>query len=67
MIVSSNYLAFANFGGQPSITIPIGFKDNMPFGANLTGKIFDEETVLALAKNIEDITGLSNLVPGKER
>ena len=67
MIVSSNYLAFANFGGQPSITIPIGFKDNMPFGANLTGKIFDEETVLALAKNIEDIAGLSNLIPGKER
>ncbi len=67
MIVSNNYLAFANFGGQPSITVPIGFKDGMPFGANLTGKIFDEENVLALAKNIEDITGLKDLVAGKER
>ena len=60
--IGDNYLAVANFGGQPSITIPIGFDNGLPYGTNLIGKIFDEETILNIAQQIENITGLANLV-----
>ncbi len=60
--IGDNYLAIANFGGQPSITIPIGFENGLPFGGNLIGKIFDEATILNIAQQIENITGLANLL-----
>lgn len=61
-LVADNYMAFANMGGFPSITLPLGFENNLPFGANLTGKPFDEAGLLAIAKTIENITGLKDLV-----
>ena len=66
-IVSDNYMAFANMGGYPSITLPLGFENNMPFGVNLTCKPFDEAKMLGIAKEIEDITGLVNLVAGDHK
>ena len=62
-LIADNFLAIANFGGLPSIDVPIGLKDNMPFGGNVTGRLFEEGKVLSIAKAIEDITGLSNLFP----
>lgn len=64
-LIADNYLAFANFGGQPSITLPLGLKDNMPFGVNITGRIFEESNVLKLASKIEEITGLKDLLVGE--
>ena len=61
-LIADNYLAIANFGGQPSLTLPIGFDQGMPLGGNLIGKIFDEANVLNIAQQIEDITGLANLI-----
>ena len=61
-LIADNYMAIGNFGGLPSITIPLGFKDDLPFGGNLTGKAFDEDTLLSIANNLEKITGLSNLI-----
>ena len=60
-LIADNYLAYANFGGQPSITIPLGFKNNLPFGINITSKLFSEEELLYLSKEIEKITRLKNL------
>lgn len=60
-LIADNYLAFANFGGQPSITIPLGFKENLPFGINITSKLFSEEELLYISKELEKITGLKNL------
>ncbi len=60
-LIADNFMAIANFGGQPSLTLPIGFIEGMPFGGNLTGKIFDEESVLVLAKAIEEGTGYKNI------
>ena len=60
-LIADNYLAFANFGGQPSITLPIGFKDDLPFGVNVTSKIFTELNLFTAANAIEEITGFSNL------
>ncbi len=36
---TEQYLAIANFGGYPSITIPDGLVNNLPVGINITGKI----------------------------
>ena len=60
--VSDNYLAFANLGGYPSITLPLGFESGMPFGVNLTSHHFTESKLLKMAQVVEDITGLKDLV-----
>lgn len=67
LIISDNYLAFANMGGFPSITLPIGFDDGLPYGANLTSKPFSEGKLLNIANKIEDITGLRDLIAGENK
>ena len=61
-IIADNYMAFANMAGLPSITLPLGFENNLPFGVNLTSKAFDESNLLSIAQRAEDITGLKDLV-----
>lgn len=60
-LVADNYMAIGNFGGYPSITIPTGFKDNMPFGFNLTSKPFADAKLLNLAKALESKLPFYNL------
>ena len=66
-MIADNHLVIANFAGLPSLTLPIGFKDGMPFGANITGRAFEEEKVLQISYVIEQLTGLSNLVAKEEK
>ena len=66
-LIADNYLALANLGGQPSLTLPLGFKNGLPFGGNIIGRIFEETTVLSLALAVEDIVGLSDLVAGEKK
>lgn len=61
-LIADNHLVLGNFAGLPSITIPIGFKDKMPFGGNVMAKAFDEVGMFQLAYEIEKITGLKNIV-----
>ena len=58
-------LAVGNFGGFPSITLPIGFSKNLPFGANLSSKPYYESKLLAIAAELERGTGLADLVAEK--
>ena len=60
-LIADNWLTIANFGGLPSITLPIGFSDGLPFGGNLTSSPFKEKDLFAIASCLEDITGLKNL------
>ena len=60
-LIADNWLAIANFGGLPSITLPIGFSCGLPFGANFTGRAFEEKELFAIASCLEEITGLKNL------
>ena len=64
-LIADNYLAFANMSGMPSITLPIGFENGLPFGANLTSKIFDESNLLNIAYHLEQVTGLKDIVAKK--
>ena len=60
-LIAENFLAFGNFAGLPSLTLPLGKIDGMPFGGNITGRLFDEQTVLNVSLAIENITGLKGL------
>ena len=60
-MIADNWLAIGNFGGYPSITLPIGFENDLPFGANLTCKPFDEINLFNISLKIEEGTGLKNL------
>ena len=53
-VILENYLAFGNFGGYPSITIPSGKVFDMPVGINITGPIFNDKEVLNIAYKIEE-------------
>lgn len=60
-LIADNYLVIGNFGGYPSITIPLGIKEGLPFGLSINGMIFKDKDVLSFAKDCEDILGFKNL------
>lgn len=64
---SENHLVIGNFAGLPSLTVPIGFKDGLPFGGNFTGRAFDEQTVLNFSLALEEIAGLKNIIAKGEK
>ena len=57
-----NILTIGNFGGYPSLTLPMCKVDGLPVGVNITGRVFEDGALLALGKDIEDMTGLKNLI-----
>ena len=59
-IILENWLCLANFAGTPSISIPSGFVDNMPVAVNISGRIFEEQTVLNVAYALEEALGFKN-------
>lgn len=59
-------LVLANFAGSPSITIPMGFINNLPIGININTAIFKDQEALNIAACLEKIIGLKNLVVGEK-
>ncbi len=64
--VLENHMAIANFGGFPSITIPMYFNKSLPVGINLTGRVREDSLVLNMAQKIEEVIGIKNKVAGDE-
>ena len=60
-LAADNWLAIGNFGGFPSITLPMGFENELPFGVNVTCKPYDEVNMFNIALNIEKNTGFAGL------
>ena len=56
----SSLLLFANFIGCPSISIPLGKHDNLPYGLNVNSKIYDDENLLSFSMYLEKLIGESN-------
>lgn len=52
-VVLENHMCMANFAGTPSLSLPTGFVDGMPVAVNLSGRIFEEQTVLNCAYALE--------------
>jgi aspartyl-tRNA(Asn)/glutamyl-tRNA(Gln) amidotransferase subunit A len=65
-LIADNHLVLGNFAGLPSLTVPSGLENGMPYGVNIMGKPFAETEVCQLAAAIERITGLKNLSARKE-
>jgi amidase len=48
------FTAFFNVSGQPAVSVPAGLTtDGLPIGVQLAGRLFDEATVLAVARELE--------------
>ncbi len=60
-LIADNYLAIGNFGGFPSITLPLGFENDLPFGINFTSKAYNEVNLFNIALKVEELTGYKNL------
>jgi aspartyl-tRNA(Asn)/glutamyl-tRNA(Gln) amidotransferase subunit A len=57
MYLTDIFTVSANLAGLPGISVPCGFAgDRLPVGLQLTGKTFDEETVLRVADAYERAT-----------
>lgn len=53
-------LVLANFAGLPSITVPVGKYNNMPWGINVTCKQNHDQDALNAALTIENLIGGNN-------
>lgn len=59
-----NQVAITNLTGHPAVIFPTGFnKRNMPTTITLIGKLYDEATLLALAKLYQDNTEWNKMHP----
>lgn len=59
-----NQAAITNLTGHPAISIPTGFdKKNSPTSITLVGKLYDEATLLAIAKVYQDATQWNKMHP----
>ena len=61
-LIADNHMVIANFGGLPSMTVPMGYIDNLPIGVNLTANPFKEQVMFDVALAIEEYTGLGGAV-----
>ena len=54
-------LAITNLTGHPSVVFPMGFRDRdgraFPGSVVLTGRLYDETTLLAVARAFQQATG----------
>ncbi len=57
-----NHLGLANLSGTPSLTLPIGLKNGLPYAINITTNLFEEKKLFDISSDIEDITKLKGLV-----
>src|SRR5205823_1109086 len=59
-----NQNAITNLTGNPALCFPTGFnKDHLPTSITLVGKLYDEATLLELAKLYQDATQWNKMHP----
>ena len=56
MYLQDVYTVPVSLAGLPAINVPCGFVDDLPVGMQLIGKHFDEATVLAAAREFQQLT-----------
>lgn len=65
---SGNQMAITNLTGHPALCFPTGVgRSNLPTSITLLGKLFDEATLLAVGKAIQEATGWHNKHPERFR
>ena len=63
---ADHHLILGNLAGLPSISLPLGYEDAMPFGINIMGRAFDESRLLSFALAFEKRSGLCGEYYGKK-
>jgi len=66
MYLADVFTVSANLAGLPAISIPCGFvegSDRLPVGLQLTGRLFDESTLLRIADAYERMTDWQTHTP----
>ena len=56
MYLQDVYTTSSNLAGLPALSMPAGFVDNLPVGAQLIGNYFDEAQILSIAHQFQSIT-----------
>jgi aspartyl-tRNA(Asn)/glutamyl-tRNA(Gln) amidotransferase subunit A len=56
MYLADVFTVSANLAGLPAISVPCGFSDGLPIGLQLTGRLFDEATLLRIADAYQRVT-----------
>ena len=56
MYLSDVFTVSTNLAGLPAMSLPMGFKDNLPLGLQIIGNHFDETKILSLAHHYQQIT-----------
>ena len=57
MYLADIYTVSMSLAGVPAISVPAGFIDGLPVGMQITGKYFEEETLLKVADKFEKLRG----------
>jgi aspartyl-tRNA(Asn)/glutamyl-tRNA(Gln) amidotransferase subunit A len=64
MYLADVFTVSANLAGLPAVSVPCGFTaDGLPIGLQLTGRMFDEMTMLRVAHAYERRTEWSTRQP----
>jgi aspartyl-tRNA(Asn)/glutamyl-tRNA(Gln) amidotransferase subunit A len=56
MYLADVFTVSANLAGLPAISVPCGFSERLPIGLQLTGRLFDEATLLRIADAYQRVT-----------
>jgi aspartyl-tRNA(Asn)/glutamyl-tRNA(Gln) amidotransferase subunit A len=56
MYLADVFTVSANLVGLPAISVPCGFTEQLPIGLQLTGRLFDESTLLRVADAYQRVT-----------
>ncbi len=51
-----------NLAGVPALTLPVDYIEGIPIGVQLVGRILGEPDIIALARVVEDHTGMHDLI-----
>ncbi|MEC9205701.1 MAG: Asp-tRNA(Asn)/Glu-tRNA(Gln) amidotransferase subunit GatA [Pseudomonadota bacterium] len=63
MYLSDVFTVSANLAGLPAMSIPMGFKNNLPLGLQIIGNHFDESKILSLAHHFQQMIDWHNYKP----
>ncbi len=63
MYLSDIFTVSVNMASIPAVSIPCGFKNNLPVGMQIIGKPFDEGTILQLAHYYERMNDFYKMFP----
>ena len=62
---SGNQLSITNLTGHPVVCMPTGFdkRNNLPTSITLVGRLYDEATLLSVAKSLQEATSWDDVHP----